>query len=238
MATVPQVPVASASGEAFLSYYYRARYYDPQDGRFLAEDPLEFIGGDLDLYAYVWDNPTNLVDPSGRWGFGGVVGGSAGAGLGVGAVATGSAGAGVFGGKGGGDCSCPNSGQNSPVTTGGFASGGAFAGVGPHGPRYPDPPGSRSSNSGYVLGYGASVGAGLFGTNAKSVCDLSGPFKTLTIGAGVLLGGEVTIAWSGGTYYVSASVTASPLPVPSAMGSLINTNTGVKPFSGSHCGCK
>ena len=95
MATVPQVPVASASGEAFLSYYYRARYYDPQDGRFLAEDPLEFIGGDLDLYAYVWDNPTNLVDPSGRWGFGGVVGGSAGAGLGVGAVATGSAGAGA-----------------------------------------------------------------------------------------------------------------------------------------------
>ncbi|MBI4640627.1 MAG: RHS repeat-associated core domain-containing protein [Candidatus Tectomicrobia bacterium] len=34
-------------------YYYRARYYDPRSGRFLSEDPLRFLGGDLNLYAYV-----------------------------------------------------------------------------------------------------------------------------------------------------------------------------------------
>jgi len=47
-------------------YYYRARYYNPSHGRFLAEDPLEFGGGDLNLYAYVFNNPINFVDPFGE----------------------------------------------------------------------------------------------------------------------------------------------------------------------------
>ena len=50
-------------------YYYRARYYDPTIGRFLNEDPIGFAGGDMNLYAYVWDNPTNFVDPYGLWGY-------------------------------------------------------------------------------------------------------------------------------------------------------------------------
>src|SRR5262249_55223599 len=45
-------------------YYYRARYYSPRSGRFISEDPAEFSGG-LNLYAYVGDTPTNLVDPFG-----------------------------------------------------------------------------------------------------------------------------------------------------------------------------
>jgi hypothetical protein len=100
-----------------------------------------------------------------------------------------------------------------------------------------DPPGSRSGSSSLVLGYGASVGAGVFCTNAKSVCDLKGPFKTLTIGAGLAWGGEITVAWSNGTYIVSLHGTYSPLPWPSGMVSLITTNTGVKPLGGKHCGC-
>jgi len=47
-------------------YYYRARYYTPSHGRFLAEDPLEFGVGDLNLSAYVFNNPTNYTDPSGE----------------------------------------------------------------------------------------------------------------------------------------------------------------------------
>jgi RHS repeat-associated protein len=46
-------------------YYYRARYYDPHSQRFLSEDPLGFGGGDVNLYAYVQNRPTQLTDPLG-----------------------------------------------------------------------------------------------------------------------------------------------------------------------------
>jgi RHS repeat-associated protein len=46
-------------------YDYRARYYHPGLSRFVSEDPLEFLGGDPNLYAYVGNQPTALTDPSG-----------------------------------------------------------------------------------------------------------------------------------------------------------------------------
>ncbi|MGO9020297.1 MAG: RHS repeat domain-containing protein [Syntrophobacteraceae bacterium] len=46
-------------------YYMRARYYDPNVGRFISEDPLGFGGGDVNLYAYVKNNPVNRADPFG-----------------------------------------------------------------------------------------------------------------------------------------------------------------------------
>ncbi len=48
-------------------YYYRARYYSPQLGRFISEDPLEFAGGDVNLYAYVGNRPTGANDPLGLY---------------------------------------------------------------------------------------------------------------------------------------------------------------------------
>ncbi|WP_415400631.1 RHS repeat-associated core domain-containing protein [Tateyamaria sp. SN3-11] len=51
-------------GETGL-YYYRARHYDPALGRFLQSDPLGFAAGDLNLYAYTWNDPQNWTDPSG-----------------------------------------------------------------------------------------------------------------------------------------------------------------------------
>jgi RHS repeat-associated protein len=45
-------------------YYYRARYYDPQSGRFNAEDPSTFDGG-INFYSYVGNDPTSTVDPFG-----------------------------------------------------------------------------------------------------------------------------------------------------------------------------
>ncbi len=48
-------------------YYYNARYYDPQMGRFLEIDPIGFAGGDINLYAYVGNNPVNLTDPLGLY---------------------------------------------------------------------------------------------------------------------------------------------------------------------------
>jgi RHS repeat-associated protein len=48
-------------------YYYRARYYAPDLGRFISEDPLEFGGGDENLYAYVGNRPTGANDPLGLY---------------------------------------------------------------------------------------------------------------------------------------------------------------------------
>ena len=45
-------------------YYYRARYYDPMEGRFISKDPSGFEGG-INLWAYVQNNPINRTDPSG-----------------------------------------------------------------------------------------------------------------------------------------------------------------------------
>ncbi len=55
-------------------YYYRARYYDPMDGRFINKDPIGFGGGDVVLYGYVQNNPVNRTDPSGLiWPFTGSI---------------------------------------------------------------------------------------------------------------------------------------------------------------------
>jgi RHS repeat-associated protein len=45
-------------------YYYRARYYNPQIGRFLQTDPIGY-GGGLNLYRYCVNNPLGYSDPSG-----------------------------------------------------------------------------------------------------------------------------------------------------------------------------
>jgi RHS repeat-associated protein len=45
-------------------YYYRARYYDPQAGRFLGEDPIDFRGG-MNFYLYVSNEPLDFHDPFG-----------------------------------------------------------------------------------------------------------------------------------------------------------------------------
>jgi RHS repeat-associated protein len=46
-------------------YYYRARYYDPQVGQFISQDPIGFSAGDANLYRYVGNSPTNYIDPTG-----------------------------------------------------------------------------------------------------------------------------------------------------------------------------
>ncbi|PRY92076.1 RHS repeat-associated protein [Hasllibacter halocynthiae] len=45
--------------------YYRARHYDPRTGTFLQRDPIGFAAGDLNTYAYVWNDPYGWTDPSG-----------------------------------------------------------------------------------------------------------------------------------------------------------------------------
>ena len=45
-------------------YYYRARYYNVVDGRFLQRDPLGYADG-MNLYEYVKNNPISGIDPLG-----------------------------------------------------------------------------------------------------------------------------------------------------------------------------
>ena len=46
-------------------YYYRARYYNPQIGRFLQTDPVGY-GDGMNSYRYCGNNPLSATDPSGE----------------------------------------------------------------------------------------------------------------------------------------------------------------------------
>jgi RHS repeat-associated protein len=45
-------------------YFYRARYYESQIGRFISEDPIGLQGG-INVYAYALNSPVNRTDPNG-----------------------------------------------------------------------------------------------------------------------------------------------------------------------------
>ena len=50
-------------------YYYRARYYDPMEGRFVSKDPIPLKNrtqDQLNSYTYAINNPINFTDPNGE----------------------------------------------------------------------------------------------------------------------------------------------------------------------------
>ncbi len=48
-------------------YYFRARWYEPETGRWLSPDPIGISGG-LNLYAFCGNDPVNYIDPTGNGG--------------------------------------------------------------------------------------------------------------------------------------------------------------------------
>jgi RHS repeat-associated protein len=53
-------PTSAGGGYVYL----RNRWYDPQTGRFLSQDPIGLAGG-VNLYAYAGNNPASYSDPFG-----------------------------------------------------------------------------------------------------------------------------------------------------------------------------
>ncbi len=52
-------------------YFMRARYYNPVLQRFISQDPIGLSGGQVNFYAYTFNNPINFMDRMGqRGGFG------------------------------------------------------------------------------------------------------------------------------------------------------------------------
>jgi len=63
-------------------YYLRARFYNPSNGRFVNMDTfagMQFEPITLHKYLYANGNPSNIIDPSGNFGIGGLMAGIAGA---------------------------------------------------------------------------------------------------------------------------------------------------------------
>jgi RHS repeat-associated protein len=63
------IPIAFAGGlydkdTKLIKFGYRE--YDSQIGRWITKDPIDFSGGDSNLYGYVLNDPINFVDPSGE----------------------------------------------------------------------------------------------------------------------------------------------------------------------------
>jgi RHS repeat-associated protein len=55
--------------------FNRARYYSPTLQRFIAQDPIDLKGGDVDLYGYVQNDPVTYSDKLGLWRWYGCWGG-------------------------------------------------------------------------------------------------------------------------------------------------------------------
>lgn len=202
-------------------YYYRARYYDPTTGRFASEDPIRFRGG-INVYRYVKNSVTNSTDPIGFWTIS--LGGTINVNLGFasfqysgGFVIDGCGGFGVY--------------NSYPLGGGAFG----YGGLG----NFPNPTNGYPFNNISPVGGGtdASIGLSLQGSNAKCICDLSGPFLNGSVGLG-----EGLAASADGFVGTSdhGTVVGGGLTVGGGIGgggSITGTTTKITPLTGNCSGC-
>jgi RHS repeat-associated protein len=196
-------------------YYNRARYYSPQLGRFISQDPIGLAGG-INTYAYTNGNPVSYIDPLGLYCLseaqinaiagsagGAVAGGASFAAFGPLGIAVGSFAGGIAGGVIGyyssntlgnqiglGTAGGAIGYQNSP---GGNLVGGAVGGVVAYGLHKAGAPDAVSLPSGGAVG-GAVAGAIVEGTVAGAVeggaIGAAAGAVTAAVAAGVQAGND------------------------------------------------
>jgi RHS repeat-associated protein len=183
-------------------YFYGARYYDPEIGRFITADTIVQAPYDpqsLNRYAYCRNNPLNYVDPSGHWFWfaliiGALIGGATSAAMGgnIGlGILTGAIGGVLFGGAG----QIARILELSRLATAGlYAVAGAVSGAAGAGITGGNVGiGALTGAIGGALGYGASLIGGPLGLLAGLAAGAVGG----GIGS-VMLGGEFGDgAWRG-----------------------------------------
>lgn len=204
--------------------YYRARYYDLGTGRFINEDPLQFLGGDANFYRYVWENPVNFRDPRGLWGAGASVGGAFFGGVptnqGTGLSFSNTVGGVLFS-----DPSAP--GGFTPVAFNSY--GGAAGGTRPSSGMC----GNNGSNR--TGGFGAGLDANFVITNAKNAQQLSGRFYNTVIMVGPY---SADLGWGNDGVFVLSI--GSSFGLGGGLGSAnytSNTLTSPAPPGGNSCSC-
>ena len=204
-------------------YYYRARYYDQNVGRFLSQDPIGFYPG-VNFYAYVDNSPISLLDPLGLCPCqtnndhpffpirtGGILVG-----------ANGEAGLGSLGGSAvNGNIGFGESNSHMGLVASGVVAtnAGNYAGGSPH---------QDVKTTGV---YGAYVGGGqsFFFTNGQP-CDLQGPFKTFNFNLGLgIFNGSVSLALGqNGVYQITVGNPFASAGIGLSV-SANTTNTKVSP---------
>ena len=156
-------------------YFYGARYYDPQLGRFISADTIvqsPYDPQSLNRYAYCRNNPINLVDPSGhKWSWKhfwhSFAGGFLAAAIGVITYGAGFSlmAAGFWGGMAGGALAGGLEGGWQGALIGGAIGGalGAFGGLGVDKFGWGFAAGMLVAGAGYAAGTGGWEGLGYFG---------------------------------------------------------------------------
>jgi RHS repeat-associated protein len=170
-------------------YYYRARYFDANVGRFISTDPIGFEAGDANLYRYVFNNSTTYTDPSGKiiplLAIGAAV---------FGAGLTAAAFGGTYGFARGAAQSIDSDRKNGLLSLDSIGSAYIHGLIG----------GVQGAATGFVVGAavaGAAIGAGALGVPTIIV---GGAITTLAI-AGVALGGiSAAVNFSQGNYATAA----------------------------------
>jgi RHS repeat-associated protein len=190
-------------------YYYRARHYSPAWGRFLQTDPIGYAGG-VNQYAYVGNDPLNLVDPLGVYGI--VINGGGLIEAGIGAVFA-QAGGQTSGGlaflfdASHWSLSNPTNVNFSVVS---FATAGGTASAFNSNPPSTPAGGTGFSQSiaqaggGVIVGAFATAGVSFGFTNANTAADLRGLATTYSAGAGLGLDASGQYSQSDGGIYVAA----------------------------------
>jgi RHS repeat-associated protein len=215
-------------------YYYRARHYMLTWGRFLQPDAIGYSSG-VNLYAYVGNDPLNLIDPWGletqySFGIGGTlafyvlgIGGNASLGISVPDRWSNLGGYQIF----------------LTVQGNGMGGGGAYAGYGVSASRGTSSgplsivSGSTGWYAGGDIGYGVSFSASIQG-DRNGVSGVSvNPRPTVGVGYGVWAGfggnGNVTLATpTFGQIYNSLASTFSTSSQPSATS---GDNSAIAPVS-------